>query len=240
MQTMENLANTTARFNMPRETARFNMIEQQIRTWEVLDPAVLQLLNDVPRENFVPVEHQGLAFADIEIPIGSELNAGQSMLSPKLEGRILQALNIKKTQTILHIGTGSGYFTALLASLARQVISLEVNKEISAQAAKNLAKNNIQNVTLLVADGVFGRPNDKQGYEYYDVIVYTGSSQVEPAGVRQQLNIGGIMFIVLGQAPVMQATLIQRVSETGYKQDVLFETCIPELINASQAQQFEF
>jgi protein-L-isoaspartate(D-aspartate) O-methyltransferase len=240
MQTMENLANTTARFNVPRETARFNMIEQQIRTWEVLDPAVLQLLNDVLRENFVPAEYQGLAFADIEIPIGSELNAGQSMLSPKLEGRILQALNIKKTQTILHIGTGSGYFTALLASLARQVISLEVNKEISAQAAKNLAKNNIQNVTLELMDGVFGRPNDKQGYEHYDVIVYTGSSPVEPAGVRQQLNIGGIMFIVLGQAPVMQATLIQRVSETGYTQDVLFETCIPELINAPQAQQFEF
>jgi protein-L-isoaspartate(D-aspartate) O-methyltransferase len=240
MQTMENLANTTARFNMPRETARFNMIEQQIRTWEVLDPAVLQLLNDVPRENFVPAEYQGLAFADIEIPIGSELNAGQSMLSPKLEGRILQALNIKKTQTILHIGTGSGYFTALLASLARQVISLEVNKEISVQAAKNLEKNNILNVTLELADGVFGRPNDKQSYEHYDVIVYTGSSPVEPAGVRQQLNIGGIMFIVLGQAPVMQATLIQRVSETGYTQDVLFETCIPELINAPQAQQFEF
>jgi protein-L-isoaspartate(D-aspartate) O-methyltransferase len=227
MQTMENLANTTA---------RFNMIEQQIRTWEVLDPAVLQLLNDVPREKFVPAEYQGLAFADIEIPLGE----GQSMLSPKLEGRILQALNIKKTQTILHIGTGSGYFTALLANLARQVISLEVNKEISAQAANNLAKNNIKNVTLLVADGVFGRPNDKQCYEHYDVIVYTGSSPVEPTGVRQQLNIGGIMFIVLGQAPVMQAALIQRVSETGYTQDVLFETCIPELINASQAQQFEF
>jgi protein-L-isoaspartate(D-aspartate) O-methyltransferase len=224
---MENLVNTTA---------RFNMIEQQIRTWEVLDPTVLQLLNDVPRENFVPAEYQGLAFADIEIPLGE----GQTMLSPKLEGRILQALNIKNTQTILHIGTGSGYFTALLASLARQVISLEMNKEISAQAAKNLAKNNIQNVTLELTDGVFGRPKDKHRYEHYDVIVYTGSSPVEPIGVRKQLNIGGAMFIVLGQAPVMQATLIQRVSETGYKQDVLFETCIPELMNAPQAQQFEF
>jgi len=227
IQTMENLVNTTA---------RFNMIEQQIRTWEVLDPTVLQLLNDVPRENFVPAEYQGLAFADIEIPLGE----GQTMLSPKLEGRILQALNIKNTQTILHIGTGSGYFTALLASLARQVISLEMNKEISAQAAKNLAKNNIQNVTLELTDGVFGRPKDKHRYEHYDVIVYTGSSPVEPIGVRKQLNIGGAMFIVLGQAPVMQATLIQRVSETGYKQDVLFETCIPELMNAPQAQQFEF
>lgn len=216
--------------------ARFNMIEQQIRTWEVLDPRVLQLLNEVPRENFVPAEYQGLAFADIEIPLGH----GQTMLSPKLEGRILQALNVQKSHTVLHIGTGSGYFTALLASLAKQVISVEIEADLSAQAAKNLAKNNIQNVTLEVADGTLGRPNDKRGYEHYDVIVYTGSSPVEPANVRQQLAIGGLMFIVLGNVPAMQATLIQRVSKTGYKEDVLFETCIPELINAPQAEQFEF
>lgn len=216
--------------------ARFNMIEQQIRTWEVLDPRVLQLLNEVPRENFVPAEYQGLAFADIEIPLGH----GQTMLSPKLEGRILQALNVQKSHTVLHIGTGSGYFTALLASLAKQVISVEIEADLSAQAAKNLAKNNIQNVTLEVADGTLGRPNDKRGYEHYDVIVYTGSSPVEPANVRQQLAIGGLMFIVLGNVPAMQATLIQRVSKTGYKEDVLFETCIPELINAPQVEQFEF
>jgi protein-L-isoaspartate(D-aspartate) O-methyltransferase len=235
MQTEQNnrLSETT-RFNM-RE-ARFNMIEQQIRTWEVLDPTVLQLLNDVPRENFVPAEYQGLAFADIEIPLGH----GQTMLSPKLEGRILQALNVQKSHTVLHIGTGSGYFTALLASLAKQVISLEIEADLSAQAAKNLTKSNIQNVTLEVADGTLGRPNDKHGYEHYDVIVYTGSSPVEPANVRQQLTIGGLMFIVLGYAPAMQAMLIQRVSKTGYKEDVLFETCIPELINAPQAEQFEF
>jgi protein-L-isoaspartate(D-aspartate) O-methyltransferase len=229
-----NMSHQTKRFNM-RE-ARFNMIEQQIRTWEVLDPRVLQLLNEVPRENFVPAEYQGLAFADIEIPLGH----GQTMLSPKLEGRILQALNVQKSHTVLHIGTGSGYFTALLASLAKQVISVEIEADLSAQAAKNLAKNNIQNVTLEVADGTLGRPNDKRGYEHYDVIVYTGSSPVEPANVRQQLAIGGLMFIVLGNVPAMQATLIQRVSKTGYKEDVLFETCIPELINAPQVEQFEF
>ncbi len=229
----------TEKNNMPRENARFdmrqarfNMIEQQIRTWEVLDPRVLQLLNEVPRENFVPAEYQSLAFADIEIPLGQ----GQTMLSPKLEGRILQALNVQKLYTVLHIGTGSGYFTALLASLAKQVISVEIEADLSAQAAKNLSKNNIQNVTLEVADGTLGRT----GYEHYDVIVYTGSSPVEPANVRQQLTIGGFMFIVLGNAPAMQATLIQRVSKMGYKEDVLFETCIPELINAPQTQQFEF
>jgi protein-L-isoaspartate(D-aspartate) O-methyltransferase len=212
--------------------ARFNMIEQQIRTWEVLDPTVLQLLSDVPRENFVSEEYQGLAFADIEIPLGH----GQTMLSPKLEGRILQALNVQKSHSVLHIGTGSGYFTALLCSLAKQVISVEIEADLSAQAAKNLTKNNIQNVTLEVADGVLGRPS----YEHYDVIVYTGSSPVEPANARQQLNIGGVMFMVLGEAPLMQATLIQRVSKAGFTEVVLFETCIPELINAQQAQQFEF
>ena len=236
-----NMPREAARFNMPRETARFNMIEQQIRTWEVLDPTVLQLLNDVPRENFVPEEYLGLAFADIEIPIGFNVNAGQTMLSPKLEGRILQALKVQKTHSVLHIGTGSGYFTALLASFAKHVISVEIEADLSAQAAKNLAKNNIQNVTLEVADAVLGRPSDHlANMQFYDVIVYTGSSPVEPAGVRQQLNIGGVLFIVLGEAPAMQATLIQRVSKTGFKQDVLFETCIPELMYAPQAQQFEF
>jgi protein-L-isoaspartate(D-aspartate) O-methyltransferase len=227
--------NDTVRFNMPRETARFNMIEQQIRTWEVLDPRVLTLLNEVPRENFVPREYAGLAFADIEVPIGH----GQTMLQPKLEARMLQALNVQSHQTVLHVGTGSGYFAALLASLAKHVISLEINSELSAQAAHHLAQNHIKNISLFVADGAFGRV-DKLNQTFYDVIVYTASSPTEPAGVRQQLSIGGSMLIVLGRAPVMQATLIQRVSETGYRQNVLFETCIPALENAPQADTFEF
>ena len=230
-----NMQSAAALFNMPREVARFNMIEQQIRTWDVLDPTVLQLLNDVPRERFVPAEYQSLAFADIEIPLGNK----QTMLSPKLEGRILQALNVQKHQHILHIGTGSGYFTALLASLAKHVDSIEINAELSAQAAENLAKNNITNVTLTVADGILGQPceNNKQ---QFDAIVYTGSSPREPAGVRQQLRVGGVLFMVLGNAPAMQATLIQRVAESGFKEDVLFETCLPTLINAPQIRRFEF
>ena len=232
-----NMQRASARFNMPRETARFNMIEQQIRTWEVLDPKVLALLNDLPRENFVSPEYSGLAFADIEIPIGY----GQTMLSPKLEGRILQALNVEKSHTVLHIGTGSGYFTALLASLAKQVVSVEIEADLSAQAAKNLAKNNIHNVTLKVTDAMTGRLGTVAGKKVmYDAIVYTASSPVEPAGIREQLNVGGVMFITLGTAPVMQATLIHRVSETGFREVVLFETCLPELINAPQAKQFEF
>ena len=231
-----NMLSEDARLDVPSADARFNMIEQQIRTWEVLDPTVLQLLNDVPRENFVPEEYLGLAFADIEIPIGAHVNAGQTMLSPKLEGRILQTLKVQKTHNVLHIGTGSGYFTALLASLAARVISVEIEAEISAQAAKNLIKNNIQNVTLEVTDGVFGRP----GFEPYDIIVFTASSPIEPAGVRQQLAIGGVLFLVLGEAPAMQATLIRRVSEKGFKQDVIFETSIPELMYAPQLPRFEF
>ena len=225
-------ANEVEGLNMPREIARFNMIEQQIRTWEVLDPVVLALLNDIPREHFVPIEYLGLSFEDIEIPIGS----GQTMLSPKLEGRILQALSVQKNHHVLHIGTGSGYVTALLASLAKHVVSVEINAEISKKAAKNLMQHNIQNVSLLVADGALGMPNQAP----LDVIVYTASSPIEPAGVRHQLAIGGKLFIVLGSGPAMQATLIQRLSESGFKQDVLFETYIPELVNAPQAATFQF
>ena len=227
-----NTQRETAGFNVQRETARFNMIEQQIRTWEVLDPVVLALLNEIPRENFVSAEYQGLAFADIEIPIG--LN--QLMLSPKLEGRILQALNVQKTHNVLHVGTGSGYMTALLASLAKQVISVDIHAELSAKAAKNLTENNIQNVQLIVGDAALGLIESAP----FDLIVYTASSPVEPVGVRNQLAIGGAMFIVLGTAPAMQATLIQRLSATSFRQDVLFETCIAELVNAPQANAFEF
>ncbi|CAN4276899.1 Pcm Protein-L-isoaspartate carboxylmethyltransferase [Methylophilaceae bacterium] len=233
IQTAENkTASEVAGLNMPREIARFNMIEQQIRTWEVLDPVVLALLNEIPREHFVPTEYQGLAFADIEIPIG----AGQNMLSPKLEGRILQALSVQKSHNVLHIGTGSGYVTALLASLAKHVTSVEINAELSAKAAQNLTKHSIQNVSLLVEDGALGLPNQAP----FDLIVYTGSSPVEPIGVRNQLAIGGSLFIVLGTGPAMQATLVQRLSEAGFRQDVLFETYVPELVNAPQASTFEF
>lgn len=230
--------------NMPSDVARFNMIEQQIRTWDVLDPTVLQLLNDLPREHFVPKDYQGLAFADIEIPLGYDSNGQQqTMLSPKLEGRILQALNVQKHHQILHIGTGSGYFTAMLASLAKHVDTIEINADLSMQAAYKLAKYNIKNVTLTVADGILGQSSNddnRNNKQLYDAIVYTGSSPREPAGVRQQLNIGGVLFIVLGNAPAMQATLIQRVSESGFREDVLFETYLPSLINAPQTQAFTF
>lgn len=223
---------TAAQINLGNEQARFNMIEQQIRTWEVLNPKILQLLHEVPREHFVGLAYQGLAFADIEIPLAH----GQSMLSPKLEARILQSLNIQPTDQVLHIGTGSGYLTALLAHMAEHVISLDINAELSATAAYKLAEHDIHNVSIELANGINGFNPRKP----YDVIVFTGSSPVEPPHVRQQLKVGGTMFMVLGTAPAMEATLVERVSETMFTETVIFETCIPELDNATQANGFQF
>ncbi|HEY8117818.1 MAG TPA: protein-L-isoaspartate O-methyltransferase [Methylophilaceae bacterium] len=224
----------TASLSLQRETARFNMIEQQIRTWEVLDGTVLDLLKQVPREAFVPQQYAGLAFADLEIPIGH--GHGQTMLSPKMEGRILQALEIKKTDKILEIGTGSGYLTALLAKLAKHVYSIEIIGDLSHIAQQRLAQQHIENVTLEVGDAAKGWPV----HAPYDVIVYTGSLPVAPDAVLQSLAIGGRMFVVTGEAPVMQATMIDRISADSFKHDVLFETCLPSLSNAPQPERFQF
>jgi protein-L-isoaspartate(D-aspartate) O-methyltransferase len=222
-----------ARFNMQRETARFNMIEQQIRTWEVLDAAVLDLLKQVPREAFVTPQYSGIAFADLEIPIGH----GQTMLSPKLEGRIIQALEIKKTDKVLEIGTGSGYLTALLATMAKEVLSVEIHPELSHAAQQRLKQQKIGNVTLEIGDGAQGW----SAHAPYDVIVFTGSLPVAPGSlVEQSLAIGGRLFVVTGEAPVMQANLIERITATDFKRDILFETCLPSLENAPQPERFHF
>jgi protein-L-isoaspartate(D-aspartate) O-methyltransferase len=212
--------------------SRFNMIEQQIRPWDVLDGAVLSLLAKLPREAFVPKQYLGLAFADLEIPLGD----GQLMLSPKMEGRILQSLEIKKTDKVLEIGTGSGYLTALLAMQAKHVDSVELNAKISKQAAKNIAAQGIENVNLVVADGIHGLPVNAP----YDVIVFTGSTPLLNTQVERQLAVGGRMFVVVGDAPAMEATLITRISSDNFKTDVLFETCLPAIENAPQTEKFEF
>lgn len=232
MQTDIELGEHSNQKHNSREQARFNMIEQQIRTWEVLDTKVLDLLKEVPRENFVPPRYIGLAFADIEIPIGE----GQTMLSPKVEGRILQALEIKKTDKVLEIGTGSGYLTALLAKSAKEVVSVELIPGLSALAKQCLAKLNIDNVSLETGNAAEGWPS----HAPYDVIVFTGSLPVSPESVKQSLTIGGRMFVVTGDAPAMQATMIRRVSADSFKQDVIFETCLPPLNNAPQPDRFHF
>ena len=214
------------------EAARFNMIEQQIRTWEVLDPVVLDLLGEVHREQFIDESQLGLAFADVELPIGF----GQTMLSPKIEGRILQALNIKKSDKVLLVGTGSGYLTALVAKLAKHVDAVEIIPELSNQAAKRLQQQNIQNVTLHIGDAV----NGFSAAAPYDVIIFAGSLQLHPSAAEQMLNMGGRMFAVVGEMPIMQATLTQRISEGNSRKETLFETCLAPLVNAPQSLKFEF
>ena len=213
------------------EQARFNMIEQQIRTWEVLDPTVLDLLQQIPRKAFVPEGYKGLAFADLEIPLGH----GQSMLSPKLEARMLQALDLKNTDRVLEIGTGSGYMTALLAKLAGHVTSVEMVPQLSQGAALKLAQHGIFNVTLEVGDGARG-----WGNATYDVIVLTGSTPVLPESFQRQLNVGGRLLAVVGEAPAMEAVLTTCVAEGVYRRTTLFETCIPALQNAREPERFCF
>lgn len=227
-----NMQPENARFNMQRETARFNMIEQQIRTWEVLDTRVLDLLKQVPREEFVPPQYAGLAFADLEIPLGH----GQTMLSPKMEARIVQALQLKPSDRVLEIGTGSGYLTALLASVAQHVYSVETIEALSREAQQRLASHGIANVTLEIGNAVQGWP----AHAPYDVIVYTGSLPVAPDSVQHSLAVGGRMFVVVGEAPVMQAVMLRRVSADNYTREVLFETCVPALAAAPQPERFRF
>ncbi|HEY3326351.1 MAG TPA: protein-L-isoaspartate O-methyltransferase [Novimethylophilus sp.] len=213
------------------EQARFNMIEQQIRTWEVLDPTVLDLLQQVPREDFVPGGYKGLAFADLEIPLGH----GQTMLSPKLEARMLQALDLKKADSVLEIGTGSGYMTALLAKLAGRVDSVEIVSHLSRDAAQKLAAHGIANAALEVGDGARG-----WGNATYDVIVLTGSTPLLPESFQRQLNPGGRLLAVVGEAPAMEAVLINCVAPGVYRRTTLFETCIPVLRNALEPERFSF
>lgn len=214
------------------EQARFNMVEQQIRPWEVLDQEVLDLLFVVKREEFVPEISRSLAFADLEIPIGF----GEMMLSPKMEARILQELAIQPTESVLEIGTGSGYMTALLAHRAKHVLSVEINPALQVAAAQNLQRHGITNATLEAGDGAKGWPLQAP----YDVIVLTGSTPVLPEAFLQQLKVGGRLFAVVGDAPVMAARLITCTAKDAFNTIDIFETCVPPLKNALQPERFVF
>lgn len=213
------------------EQARFNMIEQQIRPWDVLDGRVLELLKHVRREQFVPAEMKGLAFADMEIPLGH----GAAMWQPKLEARVIQELRIGRKDKVLEVGTGSGYLTALLASLGGQVTSVEIEPELSAMAKQNLSALNRGNITLEVGDAAHGWGDGK-----YDVIVLTGSTPALPEAFRNSLNVGGRLFAVVGDAPMMEAKLVTRVAPDTFETVNLFETCVAPLRNAAQPPRFSF
>ena len=217
---------------MDVEQARTNMIESQIRTWEVLDQTILDLLAVVKREAFVPPQYRALAFADMEIPLGH----GEVMLSPKLEARMLQELSLSRADKVLEVGTGSGYVTALLANLAGQVISVELIEEFSHSAARKLAGHGLGNITLETGDAADGWAR----HAPYDVILLTGSVPVLPEAFRAQLSIGGRLLAVIGDAPVMTAKFITRVSETAFESVGLFETCILPLRNVTQPARFVF
>jgi len=218
--------------SMNFDRARHNMVEQQVRPWEVLDSHVLNLLETLHREDFVPVRFRRLAFADLNIP----LEHGQVMMKPVLEGRLLQALDIKPDETVLEIGTGSGWITACLAQLAKRVVSVELYEDLSAAAAKVLAEKEISNVELECGDAMLGW----QPEQAHDVLVVTGSVEQVPEHFRGWVNPGGRMFVVSGESPAMEARLCTRLNVSDWREESLFETDLPRLVHASSPPQFQF
>jgi protein-L-isoaspartate(D-aspartate) O-methyltransferase len=213
------------------EQARFNMVEQQVRTWDVLDQEVLDLLFEVKREHFVPPAYRALAFADLEIPLGD----GEHMWTPKMEARVVQELELKRDEATLEIGTGSGYLTALLARRSAEVTSVEINPRLLLQASAHLASAGIRNVRLDKGDGAHGWRD-----QTYDAIVLTGSTPMLPESWFKQLRPGGRLFAVVGDAPAMAARLARWSAPGAIIQQDLFETVVAPLKNAPQPERFVF
>ena len=221
---------------MDYNQARFNMVEQQVRPWDVLDPRVLNVIGNVPRELFVPENCKQLAYADMRIPLGTYEGHTSHMLNPVIEGRLLQSLALTEDDTVLQIGTGSGYITACLASLARHVDSVDINPEMTALAEKNLARFEINNVTLSTGDG-----SEKwEQKQYYDCIAIMGSLPRIPEFYKKTLKEGGRMFVITGDAPVMKALLVTRIGKNEWTADELFETCVDPMIHAEKREEFVF
>lgn len=220
------------------EQARFNMIEQQIRPWDVLDQDVLALLTVVKREAFVPQAYRALAFADSEIPLPDSGNNGETMLTPRVEARIMQELTIQKHENVLEIGAGSGYMAALLAYQARHVTTIEIDPALAKLAQKNLNDYGVTNVDVVLGDGIQPATSDKAGN--YDVIVASGSVPVVPDSLLAQIKVGGRMFIIVGAQPAMTAQIITRTSEVEYSTVGLFETVAKPLRNVPAPSKFKF
>ncbi len=214
------------------EQARFNMIEQQIRTWEVLDPGVLELLAMVRREDFVPAAYRAMAFVDTEVP----LPAGQCMLAPKVEARLLQELAVQRHERVLEVGAGSGHMAALLAHKAQHVTSLEIVPELARLAADNLHRAWIMNVEVLEADA--SRTVAQDGP--FDVIVLSGSVAEVPRTLLAQLKPGGRLTAIVGQLPIMRAVLVTRSGDTGFSTVQLFDTVAPRLVGFGEPPRFVF
>lgn len=222
------------------ERARFNMIEQQIRPWDVLDLDVLALLSRVKREDFVPLAHKGLAFADMMIPLlpptEEALRQGWVMLEPKMEARLLQDVAPRGHEKILEVGAGSGYMAALLASQAQRVISLELNPALARMARENLQRAGIANVEVREADGARGLPGEGP----FDAIVLSGSVREVPQALLQQLKVGGRLAAIVGEEPVMRATFITRTGDATYETRQPWDTLAPRLAHFPEPSRFQF
>ena len=214
------------------EQARFNMIEQQIRPWDVLDQEVLSLLSVVRREDFVPPAYRALAFVDMQVP----LPEGQYMLEPKVEARLLQDLKLARHEKVLEVGAGSGHMAALLAHRVQQVITLENRPALARLAADNLRRAGVMNATVHQADGAQGLPAEAP----FDAILLSGSVASAPSALLEQLKVGGRLMAILGEVPVMRATLVTRVSERDFRSVDIFDTVAPRLDGFAEPPRFRF
>ncbi|MEX3526765.1 MAG: protein-L-isoaspartate O-methyltransferase [Burkholderia sp.] len=214
------------------DNARFNMIEQQIRPWEVLDPEVLSLLSVVKRELYVPSVYRDLAFADLELP----LPGGQKMLAPRVEARTLQELAVKKHESILEIGAGSGYMAALLAHRGQHVVTVDIDPALVQFAADNLRNNGVSNAEVILADAARGLPEKGP----YDVICVSGGLPVVSQELLEQLKVGGRLAAFVGSRPVMKAQIITRIDDKQFRVADGFETYVDHLVNAMEPSRFKF
>jgi protein-L-isoaspartate(D-aspartate) O-methyltransferase len=224
---------------MNTDIARFNMIEQQIRPWEVLDQNVLSLLAAVRREAFVPPALQALAFVDTQVPLGE----GQVMLEPKVEARLLQELQLQASDRVLEVGTGSGFMAALMAHQAGEVLSLECRPALAEHARQNLQRqgthpgvSRVQVRVVSAEDSAQGLPSEPA----FDAIVLSGSVAAVPDSLLQRLTVGGRLIAVVGELPVMRATLVRRVGEHAWAQEELFDTVAPRLEGFEEPSRFSF
>ncbi|MGZ5181452.1 MAG: protein-L-isoaspartate O-methyltransferase family protein [Ramlibacter sp.] len=222
------------------EQLRFNMIEQQIRPWDVLDPQVLDLLSVLRREEFVPAAHRALAFADMMLPLRGHaeeaMRLGQVMLEPKMEARLLQDANPRPHEKVLEVGAGSGYMAALLAGLAQRVITLEIEPELVRLARENLQKAGVRNAEVREGDGAHGLAAEGP----FDVIVLSGSVAEVPQGLLQQLKVGGRLVAIVGDEPVMRATLVTRTGDASYTTAQRWDTLAPRLQHFPAPARFKF
>lgn len=212
------------------DLARHNMVEQQVRTWEVLDQRVLDVIGQLPREEFVMARYRKLAYADLALPLDHD----QVMMKPVVEGRMLQALGLTGDEQVLEIGTGSGYITACLARLAQSVVSIDVIDQLVDVAERRLRDHDIENVTITVADAL----GDFEPHRAFDAVVVTGSAAQVPPTFKEWVKPGGRLFMVSGQSPAMEAQLMTRVDIDRWDTESLFETDLPRLIGAEDPEVF--